>query len=48
MLAVADQTAEPNGLTFFEGTHRYPGSNIYAKKDSKFKKSSTGNAGHFS
>ena len=28
MLAIAVQTAGPNGLTFFEGTHGCPGSNI--------------------
>ena len=25
MLAIAGQTAGPNGLKFFEGTHGYPG-----------------------
>ena len=25
MLAIAGQTGGPNGLTFFEGTHGYPG-----------------------
>ena len=38
MLAVAGQTSEPNGLDFFKGTHRYPGSKIYAKKIQNLKK----------
>ena len=28
MLPIAGQTAGPNGLTFFEGTHGYSGGNI--------------------
>ena len=28
MLPIAAQTAGPNELTFFEGTHGYPGGNI--------------------
>ena len=28
MFPIADRTAGPNGLTFFEGTHGYPGTNI--------------------
>ena len=28
MLAMAGQTAGPNGLKFVEGTHGWPGSNI--------------------
>jgi len=28
MLAIAGQTAGPNGLTFVEGTHGLPGSNM--------------------
>ena len=28
MSAIAGQTAGPNGLTFFEGTHEYPGGNV--------------------
>ena len=27
MLAIDDQTAGPNGPTYFEGTYEYPGSN---------------------
>ncbi len=28
LLMLKTQTAGPNGLTFFEGTHEYPGDNI--------------------
>ena len=31
MLAIAGQTAGPNWLTFFEGTHGYPGGSIGLK-----------------
>ena len=60
MFPIAGQTAGPNGLTFFEGTHEYPGGNI-GKKIQKFEffknrnifssnifYYSTGNAGPFS
>jgi len=34
MFPIADRTAGPNELIFFEGTHRYPGTNI-GQKNSK-------------
>ena len=35
MFPIADITAGPNGLDFFEGTHGYPGGNI-GQKNYKF------------
>ena len=50
MLAIADQTAQPKWLTFFEGTHEYPCGNINHKNRfflSKFDFfNSTGNTRH--
>ena len=37
MLAVTGQTAGPNGMTFFKGTHGYPKGNI-GKKNNFFSK----------
>ena len=48
MLAVAGQTSEPNGLAFFLREPIGTRGVKYMLKNSKFKKSSTDNAGHFS